>query len=128
MSLRSTRVARPRVGLMFWSRLGPLMESQISLGLATASSSERRRSAGSTTLGPERGLAQAQEPFGVPAPDVGGGGVDVDGEVEEVADRHAALPSAVSGRLQDVEALDDHDVGTLDDDRSSGMTSYSRWE
>ena len=37
----------------------------------------------------EGGLAQPQEPVDVPALDVGEGGVDVDGEVEEVADREA---------------------------------------
>ena len=44
-------------------------------------------------------------------------GVDVDGEVEEVADRQAgAAVVADPRRLQDVEALDDHDVGALDHD------------
>ena len=48
---------------------------------------------------------------------MGGAGVDVDGEVEEVAQREPGAPVlAHARRLQDVEALDDDDVGTLDDD------------
>ena len=65
----------------------------------------------------EGGLAQAQEAVDVPALDVGQGGVDVDGEVEEVADRQAgAAVVAHAGGLEDVEALDDHDVGALHHD------------
>ena len=65
----------------------------------------------------EGGLAQPPEAVDVPAADVAGGRVDVDAEVEEVRDRQAgAAVVAGPGRLQHVEALDDHDVGALDHD------------
>ena len=63
----------------------------------------------------ERGLAEPEEAGDVPVPDVGGLGVDVHREVEEVADREAgAAVVADPGRLEDVEPLDDHDVRVLD--------------
>ena len=107
---------------MFCSRLGPLMVSQISSAVEVASSrrelgvaTEVRRGVG------ERGLAQAQEPLDVPRADVGGGGVDVDAEVEEVAERQAAATVLGGPRgLKDVEALDDHDVGVPHHDRVVG--------
>ena len=48
-------------------------------------------------------LAQPQEAVDVPALDVGERGVDVDGEVEEVADRETGAPVlADAGGLEDV--------------------------
>src|SRR5690606_16098142 len=54
-------------------------------------------------------VPQLQEPFDVPPLDVGGMGVDVDREVEQV--RHGESRS----RLQDVESLQDQDVGSAYD-------------
>jgi hypothetical protein len=61
------------------------------------------------------GFAQPEETLGVPPPDVLRRRVDVHGEVEEVA--HRQTHASVGGdacRLQDVEALDQHDVRMLD--------------
>src|SRR5699024_6795362 len=56
------------------------------------------------------GTSQLTEAVEVPGADVLDLGVDVDGEVEEVGNSH------VTGRrgLQDVDALDDEDVGAMD--------------
>src|SRR5690606_16544922 len=55
----------------------------------------------------ERGAAQREQPVDEPLPDVLDAGVQVDGEVEEVGQAEAAG----GRRLQDVQALDDQDVG-----------------
>src|SRR5699024_5083563 len=55
-----------------------------------------------------------------PGADVHGGGVDIDGEVEVVADGHPYLAvRAGPGRLEDVEALDDEDIGAAHRDAGS---------
>ena len=55
---------------------------------------------------------QGEEAVDVPVHDVLLIGVDVDGEVEEIAQRQPHRPIAAQpGRLQDVETLDDEDVG-----------------
>ena len=117
-SLRSTRVARDRVGRMFCDRLGPLMVSQIRCASATASSSGERAVLGEVGVRvPERRLAQPQEALDVPVADVAGAGVDVHAEVEEVAQGQAGAAVVADPRgLEHVEALDDHDVRPLDDD------------
>ena len=61
----------------------------------------------------ERPALQLEKTFLIPASDVLGAGVHVDGEVEQVADREAV---AGSGRLEHVESLDDEDVGLAHDD------------
>ena len=103
---------------MFWREVGavdgvpdPLgLGDRLVLGERGVPGEVRRRVA-------ERGLAQPQEPLDVPVADVAGAGVDVDAEVEEVAQRQAgAAVLADPRRLEDVEALDDDDVGALDDD------------
>ncbi|MPM15728.1 hypothetical protein SDC9_62100 [bioreactor metagenome] len=63
----------------------------------------------------EGGLPQRHEPLQVPGPDVLRGGVDVHGEVEEVAQRQTGRPVGVHpGRLQHVQALHHDDVGPPD--------------
>ena len=63
----------------------------------------------------EGGAPQLQEPVHVPALHVLHPGVDVDGEVEEVRDRHPqAAVTAGTGRLEHVEPLDDQHVRLLD--------------
>jgi len=59
----------------------------------------------------EHGGPQREEPLDEPLLDVGLLGVDVDREVEEVL--HVALTARRD--LQNVEALDDHDVGLAHD-------------
>ncbi|MBG9885477.1 hypothetical protein ABE10_02515, partial [Bacillus toyonensis] len=61
----------------------------------------------------ERALAQREESVHVPLRDVLGGGIDIDGEVEEVAHGDVVRRRR---RLQHVQSLDDHDVGTADHD------------
>ena len=60
-------------------------------------------------------VLESEEPVQVPAADVGGIGVDVDGEVDEVAHRQGRGPRPRSpwGGLKDVEPLQDKDVGPL---------------
>ncbi len=66
-------------------------------------------------------LAQPQEPLDVPVADLVAARVDVHAEVEEVAQgQPAAAVVAHPCGLQDVEALDDHDVGPLDDHLLAG--------
>ncbi len=61
------------------------------------------------------GLAQPQEALGVPKADVLRRGIDVHGEIEEVAHRQTDPPVATDpGRLEHVEPFDQHDVRTLD--------------
>ena len=59
----------------------------------------------------ERRLAQPQETLDVPVADVGGRGVDVDREVDEVAHRDRGPARG----LQHVEALEQEDVGPAHD-------------
>src|SRR6478735_7541449 len=69
----------------------------------------------------EGGAAQAEEAVDVPPLDVLGAGVDVDREVEEVADRQAgAAVRQHPRRLEHVEALDDEHVGAADQGPGAG--------
>ena len=61
----------------------------------------------------ERAALQLEESLLVPTGDVLGAGVDVHGEVEQVAHREAM---SRPGGLQHVETLDDEDVGLTHDD------------
>ena len=68
------------------TRLGPLMVSQIRSASSDGLVVGQRGVLGEVRARvAERGLAQPQEAFDVPLPDVSRPGVDVDGEVEEVA-------------------------------------------
>ena len=88
------------------------------LGLGDRLVVRERGVAGEVRRGVAEGrLAQPQEPLDVPLADVAGRGVDVDAEVEEVAQGQAAAAVlAHAGRLEHVEALDDDDVGLAHDD------------
>ena len=87
-SLRRMAVARPRVGRMLVARFGPLIVSQSVLGLGDRLARGQLGVAGEVGARvAEGGVAQRQEAGDVPVADVGRVGVDVDGEVEEVADR-----------------------------------------
>src|SRR5450631_999152 len=69
----------------------------------------------------ERGLSQVEEPRDIPGLDELLSGIDIDGEVEEVADRQAgASVGQHPGGLQDVEALDDEHVRAAHDDLLAG--------
>ena len=114
--LRMTRVARPRVGATFSTRLGLLMVRQRVPARSRGPPPPRPGcTCGSTRTGsgrPSRGAAEAVE---VPALDVLGAGVDVHAEVEVVGETDAgAAVGAGEGGLQDVQALDDEDVGAAD--------------
>src|ERR1700687_3321889 len=69
----------------------------------------------------KRGLAQTHKALHIPALQYGLVGVDIDGKVEKVGDEgrlFALLRGAIG--LQDVQALDDQNVGTIDLDAFSG--------
>ena len=85
-SLRRIAVARPRVGKMFRARFGPLMVSQRFRPGVRPLGGELRVSGEVRTRVPEGRLAQRQESRDVPVAYVVGIGVDVDREIEEVAD------------------------------------------
>ncbi len=107
-SLRRISEARSRVGRMFSLRLRPLMLAQMPSAVARACSGVERGEVAEEAVGVlEHRLAQGEEPLHVPLPDVHLVGVDVDREVEVVADELGLL-----GRhLEHVEALEDEDVG-----------------
>src|SRR5699024_11363872 len=66
-------------------------------------------------------VLEFEEAGDIPLLDVPGAGIDVDGEVEVVADRQAqGAVVAGTGRLEDVEAVDAEDIGGEDDHLSAG--------
>ena len=69
----------------------------------------------------ERGVAEGQEPFHVPALDHVGLRVHVDRKVEQVGEHQPAAPGRLRARLEHVQALQDEDVGLVDDLGGSGQ-------
>jgi hypothetical protein len=61
-------------------------------------------------------FAECQKAFHVPMLYVRLAGIDVDGEVEEIRDEHRRVPaSSPAASLQNVQPLDDDDVGLSND-------------
>ena len=112
----STRVARPRVGRMFWTRLRPVdLAPDGGGGLARRVVGQRRRSGGSTTPGrrtPSRRSRRNRSTYHW---------LDVGGPPRRRRSRSRSSPTrqarpAVGARarwLQHVEPLDEQDVGRL---------------
>ena len=95
------RVARSRVGWMFSRRFGRLIAFHTMCAVETASVSG------------ERCRAQLEETLDVPLLNMFLVGVDVDGEVEVIGDGDGNGAGRGAWGLEDVEALDDEDVGAV---------------
>ena len=116
-ALRSTSVARPRVGRMFSRRFSSLIDFQIPVASSTASPSESTANRWKNEAGSANAVSRsARNRSTYHCWTCVGLRVDVDREVEEVRHREPGAPVGPGpGRLQDVEPLDDQHVRPLHD-------------